>query len=408
MRKFAKFSGLTINLFIKKSKALKNGNSPIFTRLTLGKEQAEFSLKLSVAPENWDSEHCTLRKTAPDAEKINRALQLARTNLQKSYDDLVFERKEVNLTKVKDRFEGNDTGEETKLIEYFTFFNQKVLEQVGTMYAQGTYKKFKSTLNHLTVFVHDTFKKKDIPFSLVTNQFVTHFQNYLRKDKACCNNTTVKYMKTLKRIVLLAIDDKLLSYDPYKGVRFKQDEVEARFLDDEELQRLMNTTIESERMALVRDAFALSCYTGLAYIDLKDLKYTDITEHQGVRIINKRRQKSSVLSSIPIFAPAERIIDKYKDHPICVHDKVVIPVLSNQRMNIYLKEIAHLCDIECRLSTHVARHTFATTIALSNGLSVEITSKILGHSSSRMTSRYSHTRNSLIIKATRELNEKLK
>lgn len=407
MRKFAKFNGLTVGIYAKKSKALQNGSCPIYIRIGLGKEQAEFSSKLTVAPNSWDSKKCLVKGTSPEAVKINRSLQLAKTNLLQIYDDLVFERKEITLTKIKARYLGEDTGEEAKLIEYFTLFNQKVLEQVGTVYAHGTYKKFKSTLNHLTSFVQDTFKKKDISFALVSNQFVSQFQNYLRIDKNCCNNTTVKYMKTLKRIVLLAVDDKLLSNDPYKGVRFKQDEVEARFLDDEELQRLVNTPINGERMSMVRDAFALSCYTGLAYIDLKDLKKKDIVEHQGVKLINKRRQKTNILSSIPIFPPAQKIIDKYQDHPICLHDGVVIPVMSNQRMNIYLKEIAHLCGIDCRLSTHVARHTFATTIALSNGLPQSVTSKILGHTSTRMTDRYSHMRNSLMVKSTRELHQLL-
>ena len=189
-----------------------------------------------------------------------------------------------------------------------------------------------------------------------------------------------------------------LKMDPFVNISYKLDEVDLDYLDEKELDILINKQFNIERIQQVKDVYIFCCLTGLAFIDVKSLCSQDIIEKENQLWIKKKRQKTKNWCNIPLLEPARMIIEKYKNHPECVRKDVLLPVLTNQKMNAYLKEIADLTGIDKNLSTHTARHTFATTVTLGNHVSMEVVSKMLGHSSVKMTQKYARVVDDLIKK----------
>jgi site-specific recombinase XerD len=240
----------------------------------------------------------------------------------------------------------------------------------------------------------------------VTPAFVKDFEFYLKTKRKCGHNTATKYLKNFKKITRIAIANGWLKADPFSNIKFRLDEVDMDFLDEEELNILMDKELKFERLQQVKDIYLFCCFTGLAFVDVKSLVYEDIEDRQGKLWIKKRRQKTKNWCHIPLLGPAVQLIDKYRDHPKCQKTGQVFPVLSNQKMNAYLKEIADLCGIGKNLSTHTARHTFATTVTLSNQISIEVVSKMLGHSSINMTKKYARVVDDLINKDMQKIYDK--
>jgi len=187
-----------------------------------------------------------------------------------------------------------------------------------------------------------------------------------------------------------------MTVDPFINVKFRLDDVDMDFLDEDELNRLLKKEFKFERLQVVKDTYLFCCFTGLAFVDVKSLVYSDIETRDGKLWIKKRRQKTKNWCHIPLLPPAVQLVNKYKSHSYCLKNGCVLPVFSNQKMNAYLKEIADLTGIEKNLSTHTARHTFATTVTLANQISIEVVSKMLGHSSINMTKKYARVVDDLI------------
>jgi len=248
----------------------------------------------------------------------------------------------------------------------------------------------------------------DHPISKVDNELFEKFLLYLRSDKKCANNTAVKYIRNFNKIVRIAVDKGWLTSSPYKEVGFKLEEIEKPYLTQEELDAIHEKNISIQRLEIVRDIFIFCCYTGLAFSDVKELTEDNVLI--GIdkkKWISKHRKKTDVISKIPLFLIPEKIIEKYKDNPICIVKGVLLPVLSNQKMNAYLKEIADICGINKILTTHTARRTFATTVLLLKGVSMDIVSKVLGHKSLYMTRKYAKVDELCIAKGTEIVREKL-
>jgi len=205
----------------------------------------------------------------------------------------------------------------------------------------------------------------------------------------CSNNTAVKYIKNFNKIIKICLANDWLDKNPFNNYKSKIKEVERDFLSEEELQAILNKDFKTDRLSLVRDIFIFSCFTGLAYIDVKNLTKSHISIGiDGEKWIYTHRQKTESASKIPIIPITQMIIDKYENHPQSNNQDVLLPILSNQKMNAYLKEIAAICEIEKELTFHIARHTFATTVTLTNGVPIESVSKMLGHKNIKTTQHY--------------------
>lgn len=230
------------------------------------------------------------------------------------------------------------------------------------------------------------YKAKDIPVNEVDVDMLKKYQHYLMTVRHNNNNTTVKYLRNLGKVLNLAVTKKLIQTSALEELKLKIEPVDKGFLNKTELAKLAEKEFDVVRLEQVRDVFLFCCYTGLAYVDVHSLTNDDIVEDGDRLWIRKARHKTSVMCHIPIIKPARDILNKYASF-VPTAGKL-LPVLSNQKMNAYLKEIAAIVGIEKDLTTHLARHTFATTVTLANHVSIENVSKMLGHSSIRMTQHY--------------------
>jgi site-specific recombinase XerD len=311
------------------------------------------------------------------------------TKVYKAINTLELSGLEVNADIIKTILFGNKQKGHT-LIEIMKYHNARMKSLVGQDFAIGTYKRYVVTLGKVKSFMENKYKKYDITLSDLNHAFIADFEFYLKTHDKLEHNTAMKYIKNLKKIVHLAIENEWLDKDPFIRFHCIYRDPKRGYLTQEELDILKNKEFAMPRLTLVKDAFMFSCYTGLAYSDIEILTMDDIKNGiDGEKWITIYRKKTDTRSSIPLLPPAVEIITKYKNHPDTIKKAFLLPMISNQKSNAYLKDIATLCEIDKHLTFHVARHTFAITITLSNDVPIETVSKMLGHTSIKTTQIYS-------------------
>ena len=386
-----------ILFFIKRCRALKNGALPIYARITINGQRAEFSIQKEVAENLWDHNTNRAKGNSKAAKEVNDGLELVIRRL-KDHKVYIEDRNEaLTAFTLRDKYMGLDCKSKT-ILEIFQDHNDKCTGLINKDFAALTVERYITCRKHLADFIKQKYKRNDFSLHEINPMFVSDFEYYLKTTRKCCNNTTVKYIKNFKKIIRIALANGWMKADPFVNIKFRLDDVDMAYLTEEELNILMNKVIQFERLQIVKDVYLFCCFTGLAFVDVKSLSYMDIEEKNGQLWIKKKRQKTKNWCNIPILGPAAMLMRKYKNHPLCEKNGLVLPVTSNQRMNAYLKEIADICGINKNLSTHTARHTFATTVTLANQISMEVVSKMLGHSSVNMTKKYARVVDDLINK----------
>jgi site-specific recombinase XerD len=295
---------------------------------------------------------------------------------------------EINAQTFKNKLLGIEENQR-KLLLIFEDHNKRMKELIGKEFSNNTFKKYETTLGHTKEFLKHQYKINDISIKRVDIAFINDFDFYLRNTKNCNNNSTIKYIRNFGKIVKQCYVNGWLEKDPFLNYRGKVKEVERTYLTELEIEVILNKNFKVNRLELVRDIFLFSCFTGLAYIDVYNLtKSNIIVGIDGEKWISTHRQKTESASKIPILPVTQMIIDKYENHPQSNNEDRLLPILSNQKMNAYLKEIVAICEIEKELTFHIARHTFATTVTLTNGVPIESVSKMLGHKNLRTTQHY--------------------
>ena len=377
----------TILFFIKKSKLLKNGEAPICMRITVNGQRAEIQIKRSVEVSKWNSQkECTAGKDRK-AMELNHYLDTVRTKVLKIHRELEQDGKPITADILKRRYYGE--GDSPKmLLEVFREHNRKYRELMGKDYVAGTVLRYERTARYLEELLQKEYGMNDIPLKEINHEFITKFEHYVKTEKSCAQNAAVKYLKNLKKIIKAALVNKWITDDPFLEIHFKQTRTNRAFLTEEELGILLKKEFTIPRLQTVRDIFVFCALTGLAFTDVQHLKHDHIIKDgNGEYWIRKAREKTDNMCDIPLLDIPRMILEKYKGHPECMKKGVLLPVPSNQRMNSYLKEIADTCGITKPLSTHVARHTFAT-VALANRVSMESVAKMLRHTDIRTTRIY--------------------
>ena len=373
--------------FIKRSKKLSNGECPIYCRLTKDKHRAEFATKVSIEETTWSNATEKAVGKSKKAYKVNNRLVEIRNQIDEIERKYELHRIPLSVDQIKNEILGINKASQG-LVEAHTDHNNKMEELVGGKYQPKTLTRYNTSLNHLKSFLQEEYKVNDIDLRNVNHKFLMDYEFWLNKNK-CQHNTTIKYLVNLGKIIRIALNNGWIVDDPYKNTKFSFNDVDKPYLTADELAKISNKEFSIKRVEKVRDVFLFCCYTGLAFSDVKSLQEGDIAiEKNGKKWIRKQRQKTKVISHIPLLPVAEKILDKYKNDHECIKEGTLLPVPSNQRMNSYLKEIADLCGIKKALSTHVARHTFGTTVTLANHISMESVSRMLGHSSLSMTKKY--------------------
>lgn len=389
---------MQISCFIKKKKLLINGEAPIFIRIRLNDERCEFGLKKSVLPKHWNEKLQRVKNSSPDAGEINMLINQLEKRIQSVVEYHSFEKEKVTPRIILDKIQGKKETRRT-ILKIYEEHNVNAKKLLGIDFAQGTIQRYETSYMHTKDFIKWKYNREDLALADLNQQFVKDYELYLKTVRNCNHNSATKYLKNFKKIVRIALANRWMENDPFATIKFKLKPVDAIYLTGKELELMMNKEIYIERIEHVRDVFLFCCFTGLAFSDVKTLSKEHLSmDNEGFYWIHKKRQKTNQMSTIFVIKAALRIIEKYKNHPLIQSRGVLLPVITNQKMNSYLKEIADICGIDKPISTHTARHTFATTVALENNMPLEVVSKTLGHSNIKMTQRYARTTEELIKK----------
>ncbi|MCZ8091583.1 site-specific integrase [Flavobacterium sp.] len=364
-------TSVSILFYIKRAKANNLGVCPIYTRVTINTKRFEFSTTKSINPEKWSSEGNKVKGTSEEARSINNHLDYLKNQVLEAEKKLF--KKDISITSENLKNELFGLSETKRmLVPIFQDHNNKIKELVGKEYAPGTLQRYKTSLSHTVDFLKWKYNVDDIDINRIDYAFIADYEFYLRSVRNCANNTTVKYIKNFHKIIKICLDNDWMIKNPFSNYKAKLKEVERECLSEGEIQSLINKEFTIDRLSLVRDIFVFSCFTGLAYVDVKNLTTNNINYGiDGGKWIFTHRQKTESASKIPLLPIPEMIVEKYKNHPQCSNQNKLLPILTNQRMNSYLKEIAAACNINKELTFHIARHTFATTVTLTNGVPIE-------------------------------------
>lgn len=384
--------------YIRRDKTNKKGEAPVFMRLTINGERADASIKRFIEPHAWNSAKGKANEKSRGGKDLNLYLDAISANILRIQRDLELDKKEVSAQIILNRYLGKEQSDRHTLMEVFRAHNEKCRALSGISLAPGTVIRYETTLRLTEEFLQKSYQKEDCYLDEVTNQFIEDFEFFLKTVRRCCHNTTSKYLMNFKKIVRIALAKGWMKKDPFAQIRFHLDPVEREFLEKQELKAMLNKAISIPRLAQVRDIFCFCCLTGLAFTDVQQLKEEHlVADIHGKIWIRKARQKTKNMCNIPLLDEAQKILDRYKEHPYCQTHGVLLPVCSNQKMNSYLKELADICGIRKNLSTHCARHTFAT-LTLASGATIDNVAKMLGHANVNMTRRYAKVLDSSIMR----------
>lgn len=380
---------LSVLFFARKSKANSRGESPIYMRITINGERYDLGTKRFVGMDNWLAEAGRVKGSSEAAKSINSFLDSLRAKAFHHQKQILLEGKQLTMEEFKTRWQGVSVERPRMLMEIFAQHNEQMKALVNHEFSPLTLERYKTSKKHTQEFMKWKYKKDDIDIKKLKYGFISDYEFWLKSVRKCDHNTSMKYLSNFKKIVNICIKNGWLDRDPFVGFKMAKREIERPFLVEEELNRIINKSFLIPRLAQVRDIFVFCCYTGLAYADVEKLTREEITTGiDGEKWIWTSRQKTDSTTRVPLLPPALEILDRYKDDPQCVNKGRLLPVLSNQKMNGYLKEIADLCGITKTMTTHTARHTFATTVTLTNGVPIETVSKMLGHKNLKITQHY--------------------
>jgi len=360
----------------------------IYVRITVNKQRSEFSIKRDIALCDWDILRCRAKETDPNLILLNSYLDDVRAEVLNAHKQLHSERKVITAKAIKLRYFGEDE-ERTTLMKAVEYHNQNI----NGALKPGTLKNYFSTEKYLREFLKERLKTDDIYLVQLNYKFIVDFENYIRTYKpkkerrTCSNNGVMKHLSRLMKIVNLSIRMEWLEKDPFKNYKLRFVKNERDYLTERELELLEETSFIPIGLKRVKDVFLFSCYTGLSYIDIKELNPNQIlTGIDGNKWIHTKRTKTNELLRIPLLPKAREILGKYENE--IEPTGKPLPVYSNQKTNKILKEIAKACGIHKNITFHVARHTFATTVTLANGVPIETVSKLLGHTKLTTTQIY--------------------
>ena len=392
-------SSFSILFFIRESKARKSGKAPIELMITVNGERCPLSTGKQVPIDKWDKTKQQVKGKDEEAQSLNNYLKAIKAKLYQKEAELLDRGFIITAELLRDAyFDKVESLKEKSLFEVFEEHNKEQEKLVGNGVSKATYWISVYTVRLLKEFVQQKYKREDLYLRELNLSFIQSFHTFLRIDKGMAQNSSTKHLKLLKKIVNLAVANSYMTTNPFITYKIEREPVEIDFLDEEELRKIINFDTPLPRLERAKDMFLFGCFTGLSYIDIKTLAPEHFEKNNTGRIwIKKRRVKTGVLSRIPLLPIAKLILDKYKG------GEKLLPIQDPADINKYLKDIAILCDIKKRITFHTSRHTFASTVTLANNISLEVVSKMLGHTNTRMTNHYAK----LIDKCIGEQMDKL-
>lgn len=388
----------TLIYYLRKTRIDKEGKAPIYVRLTVNGRRAEVCARARILPRYWNQSRGKAVENNREGREINRLLEAISFNIAQTRRTLEAEGKEITATGIMDRYLGKDLPERHTLMEVFREHNKRCRALIGIDFTASTVQRYESLMRITGEFLLKEYGSEDLYLDELPVHLVEDYEFYMKTVRRCVHNTVMKNLKNFKKIIRIAQSNGWVPKDPFHGKHIHMEPVDRPFLEKQEFLSMFHKEITIPRLAQVRDIFCFCCLTGLAFTDVQQLKAEHlVADIHGKIWIRKARQKTKNMCNIPLLDEAQKIIDRYKEHPYCQTRGVLLPVCSNQKMNSYLKELADICGIPKNLSTHCARHTFAT-LTLASGATIDNVAKMLGHANVNMTRRYAKVLDSSIMR----------
>ena len=397
---------VTVCFQLKKSKIRTNGVCPLYVRCTLSGQRFEVATGFAVFPDDWNEAKQLVKGRNEEVKIINNRLDKIRTRIQDVYNQLESLGDTFDVLTIKERFLGN--RKEKGLLEVFNSVIKDIEAKVGTDYSPGTLKHYETSKKRLVEFLKIRSDKSDIALSKIDFSFLNSFDVFLKTEKKVMPNTALSYHKHLKKVINTAIALGYTSHCPYESFKPTRNETNRDFLTINELNLIQNKKISVSRLDFIRNVFVFAAYTGLSFSDIEKLSSNHIQKgSDGNDWVIIDRTKTESRCRIPLLPAAKEVLKKYENDPVALSKSRLLPIYSNQKMNSYLKELADICGIQKNLSMHVARHTFATSVTLTNGVPLETVSKMLGHTSLKTTQIYARIVDTKISNDMDQLQKKL-
>ncbi|WP_035916732.1 site-specific integrase [Flavimarina sp. Hel_I_48] len=384
------YSSLLTTLFWVNKSRTKDNSARLYLRITLDQKRANISLKQEVNLELWDNKRKQMKGRSQHAQTINSYIDHVKGEILSIYQDLKSEDKTITPQRIKINFLGKDQNKHS-LSSLFDYFNEKMSRKL----AKKTKGHYRTSQKYILNYILSEYKFQDIYLKDLDYPFLIGFEHFLRcynprhYQSSLANNAVMKHIQRLRRMIRLAYEMEWLDRDPFIKFKPKLEKRQRDFLTALELKRIEYLNIKITRLGVVRDLFVFSCYTGVSYADVNSLS----EENRFIGINGKdwlrgKRNKNGNPYEIPLLPKALEILDKYENDPRTEITQKLLPTISNQKLNAYLKEIQDLAEIKKNLTFHMSRHTFATTVTLSNGVPIETVSKMLGHTKLATTQIY--------------------
>ena len=390
--------------YIRRNKINSNNKCPLTCRITLDSGRKEFSTGLFINPDNWNASKQKVFPTTTDNNYLNTQLSLIKQEINQAFLMLKVQQEVFDVEDIYLKYKGEDIKTEKTLLEVYTLHNDRMKKLVGIEYSDATHKKFEESRNHVKSFIRHNTQKSNILLEKLNMKFLNDFDYYLKVEKKLKQVTINKHIERLRKIIKLALAEGFLERDPFLLFKQKQVILQVVYLDTKELLVLEKHQFKQVRLQKVADMFIFCCYTGLPYQEMATLKKENLIDgFDGRKWINIYRQKTKKNLRVPLLSKAEQILSKYES------EETLLPVISNQQFNSFLKEITAILDINKRITHHTARKTFASTVLLYNDIPMETVSELLGHSNIKVTqSHYAKVVQRTVSKQMQKLDIKMR
>jgi site-specific recombinase XerD len=397
----------TLNYWLNQKKLNKDGLAPIYLRVTINGTRTEISSKISIPFEKWDDKNSKVKGKQPIDIRYNKQLADLAIQVHQSIDVLVQNKFPINASNIKLAISGQ-LIKKTILLEVYQDFLLHLKGRIGNDYTESSFEINQTTFDQVKEFLIKE-RNENLPLEEFTNALYLRLELFLKKEKGNQHNTVYKKIERLKSMFKWAYSMEFAEKDLSRKFKMKKQKKVIVFLTQEELNRIHELKLIT-RLETIRDGFLFMCYTGLPFNEIESLEESNLSRkiNGSYGLIFSRKKTSKNLPEIPLLPQALILLEKYKDHPKRIREKKLLPIPSNQNFNAYLKEIGTLAGIEKSITTHTGRKTFATTVALRNGMSMEVLSKILGHSNMRITQEhYAQVQNERVNEEFEKLSIKL-
>jgi integrase len=393
--------------FLKPSKNKERSDFYIYIRITVNGKREAWSTQRRCERQEWDKHTGRMKGNKAKARTTNSWLETLNTRAHSCRQDLYAAGKSFEPVHIRKLMQGEELEPPRMLSEAWNYYTSQIAGLLGKDYTPGTLAKYKNAHRVLKKYIRLKHQSDDIRIDDIDYRFVRDFDYYLKTDYGVRINTAVQMVKKLRTVVKIAYEIGWVRRDPFIAYRVRHEEVHREYLSSGELEQLAARKFKRKRLIVVRDLFLFSCYTGLSYADTVKLKRADILKGEdGGLWIQTYRMKNNNRVRIPLLSPALRLIGHYKDYPRLFDEDFILPKVSNQKANAYLKDITSLMGWTKRLTFHCARHTFATTVTLTNGVPIETVGQMLGHKSIQTTQLYARVTDTRISRDMKPLKKK--